>query len=143
MLDYFLLYLIIYKGYKILEQKDRQSLNNRIEDISRELIYEKGSKITRRRKLQYYKKLPENTKKVARRSTWQNDHKLEKHGGEWTLEESLILFEADLIKKLKEDPKFLDPLIGYNLGCFCNLNQPCHADILLKYLIRREKVLKV
>lgn len=29
-------------------------------------------------------------------------------------------------------PVFLGPLIGKNLACWCPLDQPCHADVLLK-----------
>lgn len=29
------------------------------------------------------------------------------------------------------EPKWLEPLRGKDLACFCPLDQPCHADILL------------
>jgi len=38
-----------------------------------------------------------------------------------------LQYWADRFKEL--DPKELK---GYNLACFCPLDQPCHADVLLK-----------
>jgi hypothetical protein len=35
-----------------------------------------------------------------------------------------------------EDPDFLEPLRGHNLGCFCSLDLPCHADVMLEFLYR-------
>ena len=32
----------------------------------------------------------------------------------------------------EEREKFLAPLRGKNLACFCPLDQPCHADVLLE-----------
>ena len=33
---------------------------------------------------------------------------------------------------IQENPDFLKPLVGKDLVCFCSLDQPCHADILLE-----------
>ena len=85
-------------------------------------------------KIKYYQKLPKNTKKVSRPSRWGNPFKLREHGGNYTLEQSLIKYEIWLKEQLENDIDFLQPLVGFNLGCFCELNSPCHADILLKYL---------
>ena len=88
----------------------------------------------KRVEIKYYQKLPENTKKVSRPSRWGNPFKLKQHGGDNTLEESLLKYELWLVGKIQRNPDFLAPLIGYNLGCFCRLDSPCHADILLKHL---------
>jgi hypothetical protein len=32
---------------------------------------------------------------------------------------------------LDEDPQWLAPLRGHDLACWCPLDQPCHADVLL------------
>lgn len=93
----------------------------------------------KRVKIQYMKKLPENTKKVVRGTCFFNMFKLKKHGGKYTLEESLELYEKTIDFILSLDPKFLDELKGFDLGCFCKLDQPCHADILIKKLIRRPR----
>lgn len=73
---------------------------------------------------------PPNTKRVCRPSRWGNPFII----GEHPLDEILIKYEKKIREKLQENPEFLDPLIGYNLGCYCNLDSPCHADILLKIL---------
>ena len=44
---------------------------------------------------------------------------------------------AELDRKLREDPGFLEPLRGNNLGCTCPPALPCHADILLRKLYGR------
>lgn len=88
----------------------------------------------KRLKIKPYKKLPKNTKNVARPSRWGNPFKLKKHGGNYSLKESLALYTIWLDNNLKKNPHFLQPLIGYNLGCYCNLDEPCHASILLKYI---------
>lgn len=85
-------------------------------------------------KLNYYQKMPENTKNVTRVSRWGNPFKLIKHGGTYSLMKSLYEYECWLRKQLKNNPDFLKPLIGFNLGCYCNLDSLCHADILLEYL---------
>jgi hypothetical protein len=33
---------------------------------------------------------------------------------------------------LTHHPDMLAPLRGKNLACFCALDQPCHADVLLR-----------
>ena len=71
-----------------------------------------------------------NYKLVARPTRWGNPYKIEEHGRE----RALSLYEAWLDRKLRSDPQFLEPLRGYNLGCFCPRGAACHADILLKRL---------
>lgn len=74
-----------------------------------------------------------NYRLVARPSRWGNPYPIEPRGP-YTREESLDLYEEWLDRKLVEDPDFLEPLRGYDLGCFCALDLPCHADILLRRL---------
>ena len=88
----------------------------------------------KRVQIQYYKKLPENTKKVSRPSRWGNPFKLKQHGGEYTLESSLAKYQSWLDIQLEKNIDFLRPLYGYDLGCFCPLDSPCHADILLSFI---------
>lgn len=66
---------------------------------------------------------------VGRPSRWGNPYKV----GEYTLEQSLRLYRVWLRAKLFNNPKFLDPLRGKDLVCFCPLDQKCHADILLEF----------
>jgi hypothetical protein len=42
------------------------------------------------------------------------------------------LFTAYLRARLDQDPEFLEPLRGKHLACWCALDQPCHADVLLR-----------
>ena len=34
--------------------------------------------------------------------------------------------------RLLSEPDWLEPLRGHDLACFCRLDYPCHADILLE-----------
>lgn len=78
----------------------------------------------------YYTKLPPNTKLVARPSRWQNIYTIIKYGRK----KALDLYHQDLHKILKTDPHYLEPLRGYNLACYCKLDEECHADIILNHL---------
>ena len=84
-------------------------------------------------------KMPENCVYVGRPSRWGNDNKIgepypfvESHL--CTLDDVLWLYEVDL--KAMEAAgildEFLAPLRGKDLTCWCALDQPCHADILLR-----------
>ena len=53
---------------------------------------------------------------------------------EYGREEAIELYEAWLEDRIREDPHFLDELKGKDLACWCKLDQPCHADILIKRL---------
>ena len=50
---------------------------------------------------------------------------------------SLALYAHWLDEQLAHDPAFLEPLRGYNLGCTCPLELPCHADVILRWLYGR------
>jgi hypothetical protein len=73
-------------------------------------------------------RMPPNTVKVARRSRWGNPYRVEDHGRE----QAIRLFEADLRAWKICSPDELRALAGKNLACFCRLDEPCHADVLLK-----------
>lgn len=49
-----------------------------------------------------------------------------------SLDRCLDLYTAWLYAHIQNDPKFLWPLAGKNLACWCPLDQPCHADVLLE-----------
>jgi len=51
-----------------------------------------------------------------------------------TREAVLKVYEGWLKRALLEDPHFLDELRGKDLACWCPLDKPCHADVLLKFL---------
>lgn len=71
-------------------------------------------------------KMPENTVNVARPSKWGNPYRI----GTVLIgdaEAAVMAFKANL--PLSDE--WLRPLRGKNLACWCRLDQPCHADVLL------------
>lgn len=93
-------------------------------------------------------RMPPNTVKVDRSTRWGNLFNataqycpFEHHGfpvplvrfrTEASLDRCIDLFAAYLRGRLVTDPQFLEPLRGKNLACWCALDQPCHADVLLR-----------
>lgn len=82
-------------------------------------------------------KLPPNTKSVCRPGKWGNPYKIGDDCAD--ARTAVIRYEQDLIGLVFKD-RFGTPLLnqiselrGYNLACFCSLDQPCHRNILLKY----------
>jgi hypothetical protein len=54
----------------------------------------------------------------------------------WTDDHARVVVEVyrdTLIRRLRANPTLLDPLRGKNLACWCPLDQPCHADVLLEF----------
>jgi hypothetical protein len=76
---------------------------------------------------------PENTVSVTRwrrdnPGPWGNPFLEEEHGRERAVE----LFRDYALKRLAEEPRWLEPLRGKNLMCYCKLDgRLCHADVLL------------
>jgi len=80
---------------------------------------------------------------VARPSKWGNSYMPENYSES----ERVKMIEKywDRIQNMNRDRLynwFIDPLIGYNLGCYCRLDEPCHADILLKIVRERVEYLR-
>jgi len=87
-------------------------------------------------------RMPENTIYVGRGSKWGNPFIAGTHGtraecvsqfrylacGYLVVSENNLGSQKSLIAGMKD----LDELRGKNLACWCNLESPCHADILLK-----------
>ena len=74
--------------------------------------------------------MPENTVYVGRPTRWGNPFKV----GELGLQTCFNKYRAWLNEQLFADPDFLEPLKGKDLACWCRLDKPCHADILLEFL---------
>jgi len=72
-------------------------------------------------------RMPPNTKSVARPHKWGNPYSVEEYG----LDQALALF-AKCMEQPARRAKARNDLRGYNLACFCRLDQPCHADLLLQ-----------
>lgn len=64
------------------------------------------------------------------RGKWGNPFKVSEYG----LKKCLELYREWLMEKLAHDPEFLEPLRGKDLVCFCKLDQPCHADIIIEMI---------
>ena len=45
--------------------------------------------------------------------------------------EAVKRFRLELLLRLSKDPDLLEPLRKKNLACWCQLGEPCHADVLL------------
>ena len=73
-------------------------------------------------------KMPPDTIYVGRPTKW---------GNPFTGQDAVNNFEILILSKLIDDNgkfrKRLDELKGKNLACWCPLDKPCHADILLRF----------
>lgn len=47
-------------------------------------------------------------------------------------DEAIACYRADLEAIVAADPTYLAQLRGRDLACWCPLDQPCHADVLLE-----------
>ena len=74
-----------------------------------------------------------NYKSVMRPTRWGNPHPIDEATG-MTRERSLALYALWLDKQLRDDPDFLEPLRGYNVGCTCAPGVACHSDVILRKL---------
>ena len=79
-------------------------------------------------------RMPPNTVYVGRPSKWANPFRI---GIDGDREAVVRKFREYAMKKLKEDPNWLEPLRGKDLACWCPLDKPCHADVLIE-LLRKE-----
>ena len=79
-------------------------------------------------------KMPDNTVYVGRPTKWGNPWKITVHGRARALENFKHMMSGTLhqpwggggILNIKQE------LAGKNLACWCRLDQPCHADVLLE-----------
>ena len=78
-----------------------------------------------------------NEKKIFHysKSKWHNPYKVGKKEGQYTLDDSLklynvYLFNSGLIKDINE-------LEGKILGCFCDPENMCHSKLLLSHYINK------
>lgn len=93
-------------------------------------------------------KMPPNTVSVCRPGAWGNPHKVGvslarnlrpdgSHDGTYrymTAQDAVDAFRRDLPYWIEH--KMIPPLSmlkGKHLACFCALDEPCHADVLLEF----------
>ena len=88
---------------------------------------------------------PPGTVVVARPSRWGNPYRIgdphPDHGGAMTRAEAVGLFRRDVEQDddLREQAR--RDLAGRHLACWCPLDEPCHADVLLEIAgARRDRV---
>lgn len=72
-------------------------------------------------------RMPPNTVKVDRSTRWGNPYRV----GTCLIADAsaaVLAFKANLPLTLRD----LDELRGKDLACWCRIDQPCHADVLLE-----------
>lgn len=74
-------------------------------------------------------RMPENTVYVGRPTKWGNPFSPKRYGRIGCIE----MYRKWILDLIKYCPTIynLDVLKGKNLACWCPLDQPCHADVLL------------
>jgi len=92
-------------------------------------------------------RMPENTVSVCRPGRWGNTFQVGSTAwipvdsfGTWskephpplTREEAVQCFRYSATFQAREFPGLFEPLRGKDLACWCRLDQPCHADVLLE-----------
>ena len=87
-------------------------------------------------------RMPPNTVKVDRSTKWGNPYRV---GIDGTAEQCVAKYRAVIEQSIKlalipprelphpfGRPLYLGPLRGKNLACWCALDAPCHADVLVE-----------
>jgi len=100
---------------------------------------------------------PENTVVVARPSKWGNPYQVIQRGKNWQVVDkhgrngiflayrrSARAYAVQMLKDLFEQSRWFSAseiaaeLAGKNLACWCPLDEPCHADLLLEIANQEE-----
>ena len=103
-----------------------------IEQAAKALLDQKPQRIQLKRTKGW--RMPPNTVKVARPAFWGNPFVIgaldPHHRTPMTRDDVMLRFEQYARQRPVKN-RIIAELRGKNLACFCPLNQPCHADILL------------
>lgn len=86
-------------------------------------------------------KMPENAIYVGRPTVWGNPYVVGSqlmNGDTLTAEKAVELYEQHLADNFSERD-IRHCLRGKDLACWCELDQPCHADVLLRIANSRPK----
>lgn len=75
-------------------------------------------------------KMPENTVYVGRPTKWGNPYAVSCQASDGYKKKLIQQFESSMSIMLKQDA--VAELKGKDLACWCALDSPCHADVLLK-----------
>ncbi len=73
-------------------------------------------------------KMPENARYVGRPTRFGNNFTVEEYGRHL----AIFNFRQHMRNMYLINPSFFDELRGKDLACWCPLDQPCHADVLLE-----------
>lgn len=94
-------------------------------------------------------KMPANTVSVTRPGPYGNPYRVGVHGtAQECVDQYRLAWEATFRSSQMHPrhplmpfgkPVYLGPLRGKNLACFCPLDQPCHADVLLEFANRPDQ----
>lgn len=74
-------------------------------------------------------RMPPNTVKVDRSTRYGNSFIMAHEG---VRDMAIASFREQAEAQMQEGPLFYAPLRGKNLACWCPLDKPCHADVLLE-----------
>ena len=78
-------------------------------------------------------KMPANTVYVGRPTKWGNPYKVDKNtDAELAVEYFETMLRDGTTECYPMEEIIVGELRGKNLACFCPLNKPCHADVLLE-----------
>lgn len=74
---------------------------------------------------------------VGRPTEWGNPYSVDRLSGPYSTKDEKVehvvrLFRGYAKIRLGSEPHWLDALRGKDLICWCRLDQPCHADVLLE-----------
>ena len=72
--------------------------------------------------------MPEGAIYVGRPTRWGNPYKLDDG---YSRSEAVDLYSIYMQDKISSGALDITELLGKNLACYCPLDQPCHADVLL------------
>jgi hypothetical protein len=76
----------------------------------------------------YHQRVPSGAVKVTRPGRWGNPYKVADYG----LTRALELYRQHLADHPERVERARRELAGKDLACWCPLDQPCHADILME-----------
>ena len=77
-------------------------------------------------------RMPDNTVYVGRGTQWGNPYVIGDHGNAAKCVESFAKDIGFINSRLDFDYDDIEQLRGKNLACWCPLDRPCHADVLLE-----------
>ena len=79
-------------------------------------------------------KMPTNAVYVGRPTRYGNPYSLD----DYDRTTAIDMYAKWIDEQLEKDPSFLDALLGKDLACWCRMDQPCHADVLIKMIEGKE-----